>query len=173
MIRSVYSATSDTVTAYVSVMPNSESFASMRFPGALWAASGGGGGSGGLEYVTGSASCPGAQNDEVQFNIRNSGSTSISVSWLVATYSHTPTSYFQKVWWGSDQVFNSPNPRAASGDMISFNSNKSIGASSTETIRLEMFRDSQSGGGSSVDMTNTDFTITFSDGSVITFNSGT
>lgn len=175
MIRAVYSATNDTVTTYVSVMPNGESFASMRFPGAIWAASGGGGGggSGVIEYVTGSASCPGAQNDEVQFNIRNNGSTSISVSWLVVTYSHSPTSYFQKVRWGGDQMYNSPNPRAASADMISFGSSKSIGASSTETINIDMFKDSQSGGGSSVDMSSTDFTITFSDGSVITFNSGT
>ncbi len=38
MIRSVYSVTNDTVTTYVSVMPNGESFVSMRFPGALWSA---------------------------------------------------------------------------------------------------------------------------------------
>jgi len=176
MITAVYSATDDTVCAYISVLPGGESYASLRFPGALWAASSGGGGggsSGSLIYVAGSANVTGGQNDNVEFNIQNSGSSDVTVTWIVLTYTHSPTAYVERVKWGNSTVFNSSNPRGASGDTLTFSSSKTISASATQTIKLQRFRDSQSGGASNVDMSSTDFSVTFSDGSVVTFNSGT
>jgi len=174
MIKSVYSATNDTVTAYVSVMPNGESFASLRLPGAQFAASGGGGGGSGsvLEYVAGSAKTTGGQNDNVEFDSYNGSPGTITIPWIIATYTHSPTAFIEKVKWNNSTEFDSDSPRAASGDIITFSSAQAIAASATETIKLQDFRDAQSGGASNVDMTTTDFTITFSDGSVITFNSG-
>ncbi|MCK4858603.1 MAG: prepilin-type N-terminal cleavage/methylation domain-containing protein [candidate division Zixibacteria bacterium] len=173
-IQAVYSSTNDTVISYVSIMPGGTTHANLRLPGAPWAESGGGGGGGGsdLEFVTGSASCPGGGNNNVEFDIYNGSSSTITLTWLIATYSHTPTAYYRKVKCDGSVVFDSSNPRAASGDTASFTPSQLIWASEVKTIKLEDFNDTQSGVGAPVDMTNTDFTVEFSDGSTITFNSG-
>jgi len=174
-IRAIYAATDDTTSGWISVMPGGTSISSLRFPGALWAASGGGGGggsSGDLVYVPGSAQCTGGSNEDMQFNIYNDGSAGITVTWMVVTYSHSPTSYFEIVKWDGSTKFDSSSPRAASGDTISFSSSGTIAVSDSKTIVIENYRDAQSGGGSDVDMSGTDMTVTFSDGSTINFNSG-
>lgn len=175
-ITAVYSPTNDTVYTYVSVLPGGDSYASLRFPGAIWAASdggSGGGSSGNLIYVSGSAVLAGGQNDDVEFDIENTGSSNLTLTWLIATYSHSPAAYFERTRWGTSIVFDSSNPKAASADTVMFSFGQTLAAGSTETIRLQFFKDTQASGGTYVDMSSTDFTVTFSDGSVITFNSGT
>lgn len=173
LVSAVYSPTDDTVSAFVSVLPGGTSYVNLRFPGALWAVTGAGGSpSSDLEFVSGSASCEGASEDEVHFDIINDGSAAKTVSWIVVTYSHSPTAYFERVRWNNGSVFYSTSPRAASGNTVDFTPSKTIDPSQTITIELQDFRDVQSGGGANVDMRNTDMTVTFSDGSAITFNSG-
>ncbi len=173
LVRAIYRATDDTVTAYTSVLPRTGSTLTLRLPGDPFAGGGGGGGGGtpgSIEYVEGSAATTGIFNDDVEFDIINPGDEEVTITWLIAEFS--PTAYFQRIRWGGANVFNESNPKAASGDTCVFTSPQALGAGSSVEIDLEDFRDSPVGGWG-VDMSNTDFTITFSDGSAITFNSGT
>jgi len=172
-IEGIYRATNDTVTVFASVLPKSGATVNLRLPGDPFAASGGGGGAGGsdvLEYVIGSAQTTGANNDEIQFDITNTGTAGVTVTSLTATYS--PSAYFRRIRWDAGNVFNETNPRAGSGDVCTFISSKTLNTGKTITIELEEFEDAPTGG-SPIDVSNTDITVTFSDGSVITFNSGT
>lgn len=178
-VEAVYTSTNDTVMAYVSVLPGATAYVTLRIPKAPWSVAPGGGGGGGetsgsgdLILVAGSAQCDGGSNQSPRFNIYNDGSTNIAVEWLIATYSQTPTAYFQRVRFGSPTVFNSNNPRAASGDTVFFSSPQNVQDGTTVTIRIQNFRDAQSGSANYVDMSNVDFTIEFSDGSIVVFNSG-
>jgi prepilin-type N-terminal cleavage/methylation domain-containing protein len=172
-ISAIYASTGDSATAFVSVLPGGTAYVNLRFPGALWVVSSGGGPtSADLEYVPGSAYCSGGSHNDVAFEIVNNGSASKTITSLTATYSHAPTAYFERIRCAGGSVFFSSSPRAASGDNCTFNSPKQINPSETLEIRLEGFIDMQSGSGSNVDMRNTDITVTFSDGSVVTFNTG-
>ena len=167
-VEAVYRATNDTVTAYACVLPRIGAVLGFRLPNAPFGVSSSGGG-GSLEYVASSAQTTGANDDIVQFDITNTGSSSVAVDWLSAVYS--PTAYFQIINWGGSEVFNEAAPRASSGDTCTFTITKTLAASSSVTIQLHAFRTAPTGG-FPMNMQNTDFTITFSDGSVISFNSG-
>lgn len=180
-VQAVYTSTNDTVIAYVSVLPGATAYVTLRIPKAPWsvAAGGGGGGGGGgtptsgeIIFVPGSAQCDGGSNQSPRFSVYNDGQSDVQVDWLVATYSQTPTAYFQKVRFGSPTVFNSNNPRAASGDTIYFSPSQTLPSGNTAVVRLQTFRDTPNGSSNNVDMSNVDFTIEFSDGSAINFNSG-
>jgi prepilin-type N-terminal cleavage/methylation domain-containing protein len=176
-VEAIYTATDDTVAAVVSVLPGGTSYVTLRFPGALWAADVGGGGGGGssgdIEYVSGSANVGGADDNNVEFYIENTGSSNVTIDWVVLTYSHSPTAYFEELTCDGQQ-FDSWNPRAASGDTITFSSPVTLSASQSEKVEVEPFVDKQNGMGNvdPVDMRNVDITVTFSDGSVVTFNTG-
>lgn len=173
-IAAVYRATNDTVNSIVSCLPKTGAFVTLRLPGNPFAGSGGGGGGGGggsgtIEYVPGSASTTGASNNNVSFQVINNGGNSVTITSLTANYS--ATGYYQRVRWNGTNVFNQTNPRAGSGDTVPFSSSQFLAAGASATVALQVFRD-QPTGGSNADMSNVDFTITFSDGSVIAFNSG-
>lgn len=176
-LQAVYAATDDTVTAIASVLPGGTCYVTLRFPGALWAAQVGGGGggaaSGDLSYVSGSASVSGSDDNNIEFNVENGGSSSVTIDWLVLTYSHSPTAYFEELKCNGQQ-HDSWNPRAGSGDTISFSSPVTLSASEVESIEVKEFVDKRTGMGNvdPVDMRNVDITVTFSDGSVLTFNTG-
>ena len=69
-------------------------------------------------------------------------------------------------------VFNSNNPRASGGDTINFGSAKQVADGATATIAILNFKDTPSASGTDVDMCNIDFSVEFSNGSAVTFNSG-
>jgi len=166
MITAVYRATNDTVVTYAALLPKTGATVTMRLPGAPFAASGGGGGgSGSIEFVSGTASSP---NDDIYFSIWNTGSTAISVTSLTATW--TTTAFYRRIRWAGTTVFDSSNPRAASGQTVTFSSAQTLNPGQAVQIRLEDFRDTISGG-NNVNFTNEVFTVQFSDGSTIAFNS--
>ncbi|MFH2055576.1 MAG: carboxypeptidase-like regulatory domain-containing protein [bacterium] len=179
-VEAVYTSTNDTVMAYVSVLPGSTAYVTLRIPRAPWSVAPGGGGGGGggtpssgeLIFVPGSAQCDGGTNQSPRFSIYNDGSSNIEVEWLIATYTQSPTAYFQQVRFGSPTVFSSNNPRAASGDTIYFSPPQTVQDGVTVIVRLQNFRDAQSGASNVVDMSDVDFSVEFSDGSVVNFNSG-
>jgi hypothetical protein len=174
-VSAIYASAADTVTSYVSVLPGGVSYVTLRFPSALWAVSSTGGGSSSasdITYVSGSATCTGGSNEDIEFDIVNNGTTAVTIDWLIATYTHAPTAYYERVRWNGGSVFFSTSPRAASGETAGFNSTKTISAGETVTLTIENFTDVVSGGGSAVDMTNTDFLITLSDGTELTFSTG-
>lgn len=168
-VTAVYRATGDTVTTYAALLPQVGATIAMRLPEAPFAGTGGGGGgggTGGIEFVFGSASSP---SDDIQFTIWNSGTSSITVSTITANYA--TVSYYRYVRWNGTAVFNSPNPRAASGQVVTFSSSQTLTAGQSVVIRLEDFTNNQSGGGGSTSFANVVFTIQFSDGSSMAFNS--
>ncbi len=167
-ITAVYRATADTVYALASSLPKTGAFVNFRLPGSPFAGSGGGVGSSGIEYVSGTAQATGA-GDTVQFNIRNAGSSNVTITSLRAVYSHSPNAYYEFIKWGGTTVFNNNDPRAGSGDTAPISPSQTIAAGATVTLKLMRFLTADEGSGSAVDMTGTSFTITFSDGSVITF----
>lgn len=143
-----------------------------------------------LIYVTDSAS---EKKGDVWFSIQNSGYNDVSITSMTVVY---PTvAFYEQIKIGNSIVFSSTAPRAASGDTITFaaetiaGSGKPTqgvlirvdtaltttpdivikGSGDSKTIKIYNFKDVQTGNGSTVDMSGTTLTITFSDGSEIQF----
>jgi hypothetical protein len=168
IIKAIYSVPNDTVQTVVSVLPRSTVIATLRFPGALWAAGAGGGSSSDLQYVTGTASTPEEGNHNLQFDIVNNSSASKTITSIRLTYS--VTAYYEAVLWDGDAVFSYSGTRAGSGQTVNFTSGQTIAGSGGQvTARINDFETNSSGGGSPVDMSATPITVDFSDGSTITF----
>jgi prepilin-type N-terminal cleavage/methylation domain-containing protein len=167
IMTTVNTPTGDTVVSYVTVPPRSQVVNNIRFGYALWGGTGGPGG-GSLEYVAGSATTTNGGRS-IRFRISNNSGTDVTVDWLEATYSTTPTSYYERVRWNFFTVANQTNPRFGSGDRASFSSSMILTDGSTATVRLQNFNTAQSGPGSGANVTGTTFTVVFSDGSEITF----
>jgi len=165
----IYQPTGDRLRRFVSVLPKSSVYNVFHLPLDAWNDSTG---TGGLILVAGSQSITGGDCDKFKFSVKNTTASDIQVSSMTLTWS-SPTAYYEKIKWGGNEVFDSDNPRAGSGDTASFSQAKTITAGSTVEIQVEKFKSTQSGGGSDVDISNATFTIRFSDGSVITVALGT
>ena len=165
----------DTLNRKIHIDPKSSYHYDIQVPTSLWCdttssgSSGGGGSSGAIEYVSGSAQTKTGKCDRVEFDITNTSGSSIDISNIIVTWS-SPTAFYEKVRFGSDEVVDE-EPQIASGATAVFDNIKTITAGQTVTIRLDDFED-EDDDGDEVNMANTDFTVTFSDGSVVTFNSG-
>ncbi|MCK4607296.1 MAG: prepilin-type N-terminal cleavage/methylation domain-containing protein [candidate division Zixibacteria bacterium] len=168
-IEIIYIPDDDTLRRFVSVLPASSPYGEYNLAANVWT---GGGSGGGLEYVAGSAVTKGGNCDKIEFDVTNTSGSSISVTSLTLTWA-SPTAYYEKIkFGGGGAVFDQNNPRAASGEEVTFSSSRVVAGGSTETIKIEKFRDVVTGGGNKVDMTGIDLTVLFSDGSTFTFNSG-
>lgn len=163
-VTAIYSPTNDTLVRNAVVLPKSSTLVDFRFRGNLW--SSGSGGS--LTYVTGSASAPNAGRD-VSFQVRNTGSSSVTITNLRAVYTDV-TKYYETVVWGGSTVANQTNPRFASGQTVTFGSAQTVAAGATVTVNLNNFRNCQTGGCGNANMVGNTFTIVFSDGSTIIFS---
>jgi len=165
-LAAVYAPTTDTLVRTAVVLPRSTTILDFKFRGSLW---GSGGSGGSLSYVSGTASLTGG-GQQLDFDVRNSGSSSVNVTSVKLTYSHTPTSYYELVRWGGTTVANQTNPRFGSTQTISFSSSQTIAAGASVTIEVQNFRECQTGGCPGANMAGTTFTVEFSDGSIITFS---
>jgi prepilin-type N-terminal cleavage/methylation domain-containing protein len=173
-VQAIYSATDDTVTAFASVLPRNGASVSLRLPGNPFAASEGGGGGGGggsawIEYAPGTAQTTGTADNNIEFYVYNAGTTSILIDNLIAQYSLP--AYFRYIRWDGTIVFNETTPRAGSGDTCIFSITKVLAIGATARLQLQQFKNAPIGG-SNADVSDSEFTFTFSDGSTITFNSG-
>ena len=168
-VKAIYQATNDTVQTVVSVLPKSTVQATLRFPGAIWAAtSGGGGGTSSMQLVPGSVSTSGTNRSNIQFSVENPTTSSKFITSIKVTYAKV--AYYRQVIWVSTTVFNNSNPRAASGQTVAFTSGMPIGAyGQVVRIQINEFRTTASGSSSLVNMSATSITVDFSDGSTITF----
>jgi prepilin-type N-terminal cleavage/methylation domain-containing protein len=162
-VNAVYSTTSDTATLFISVLPGSETIANLRLPGNLWSAAGGGGG---LTLVAGSATTKNGGRD-IEFRVENNSGSDISITSIKAVYA--TSAWYEQVKIAGSTVFNNNNPRGGSGDTQTFSS-IIISNGSNVKVEYKKFKDAQSGPAMNVDMSGTSFTITFSDGSVVTFS---
>ena len=159
-VTAIYTPTSDTIVRTAVVLPKSGGDVDFRFRGNLW-------GGGTLIYVPGSSGTQNVNHD-VFFQIQNTGSGAVIVSSLKAVYA--TSGFYEQVVWGTTTVANQTNPRFGSNQVVNFGSAQTLAAGATVTIHLNNFRSCQTGGCGNVNMNGTTFTITFSDGSVITFS---
>jgi prepilin-type N-terminal cleavage/methylation domain-containing protein len=168
-IKAIYQATNDTVQTVVSVLPRSTVQATLRFPGALWAATSTGGSSATtMQLVPGSVTISGTNNSNLQFSIENTTTSSKYITSIRVT--HTKVAYYRRVIWASTTVFNNNTARAASGQTVTFSAGQPIGAyGGVVRIQINEFRSTASGSSSLVNMSATPITVDFSDGSTITF----
>ncbi len=170
-IQIVYIPGSDTLKRFVSVTPKSTVYDEYLFPTNYWnTASGGGGGSGAIQYVNGTGQTTGGNCDKINFDIVNTSGSTITITSITPVWA-SPTAYFKEVEYDGDKVYEEENPRVGTGTTATFTSSKTINAGQTVNIEIKGFRD-QPTGGNKVNMSNIDFTVTFSDGSVVTFNTG-
>ena len=173
-LTAVYQPSHDTLNKFVSVIPNSSSYGIYYLSTDIWRETTGGGGSsaGALEYVNGSAQTYGGQCNNIQFSVTNTSGATIKVTSIQLDWSG-PTAYFEKVRFDGEEVFEANGPRPGTGDPVPFDSPGTVNAGQTVTVQVTDFRaNSSGGGGQRVDMNSVNMTITFSDGSVITFNTG-
>ncbi|MDD5426804.1 MAG: hypothetical protein PHN52_10025, partial [candidate division Zixibacteria bacterium] len=98
------------------------------------------------------------------FWIQNNSGSDITINSVVLLWS-SPTAYYRYARWQGTTVFNRSNPKAASGELISF-SPQTISSGESVKIEFDDFRTFPNGG-SPVNMNNTSFNIAFSDGSII------
>lgn len=151
-----------------------------------------------LSYVEGSAEAITPGNDDLEFKIINMGGNPVTVTSLKAEFPGTMF-YERIVWGATtvwNYLTDGGGIRAASGATKTFNPSQTIGGTGNpaeakiihvedlattaptiilkgsgvaKTITLENFRNVQAGPGTAVVVSNVQFTMTFSDGSVMTF----
>ncbi|MBN2226596.1 MAG: prepilin-type N-terminal cleavage/methylation domain-containing protein [candidate division Zixibacteria bacterium] len=167
-LRAINTPTSDTVISYVSVNPGSNAICNLHFGVSLWSGSSPSG-SDDLELVAGTPTTMGG-GDEIQFEIRNNSGESKTINWIEVSYTRSPTTYFEEVVWNGFIVAFKFNDRYTSDDHVTFFFSRTINNGSTATITIGGFTDRQNGNGSHENMAGTDFTVMFSDGSIITFS---
>jgi general secretion pathway protein G len=169
----VYQPTHDTLDKFVSVDPRASVYGTYYLPADVWTAPTGGGSTvGSLVFVTGSAYIYGNQCHNLRFQITNTSGSDIDLSSIQLDWG-SPTAYYDKVYVDGHQVVNANSPRPGSGTLSDFNSPRTVIAGGTVVVQITDFRSNTSnGGGSKVNMSGVDLTVTFSDGSVLTFNTG-
>ena len=169
-VKAIYQSTNDTVQTVVSVLPRSTAQATLRFPGAIWAATSGGSGGGAtsMQLIPGTVVLSGTTHSNLRFSIENPTSASKLITSIKVT--HDKVAYYRRVIWGSTTVFNNNAARAASGQTVTFTSGMPISPfGGTTQIQINEFRTTSSGASSLVNMSTTPMTVEFSDGSSITF----
>ncbi|HWR82579.1 MAG TPA: hypothetical protein VN285_04700 [Candidatus Deferrimicrobium sp.] len=164
-IRILYMPSIDTVKRFVSVLPASSLYNEYYLPSNVWHDTAVGGA--GLSYVNNSDTLLSANCFKLLFWITNSGTSAISVNWIKLTWS-SPTAYYKLVLWGAITVRDG-NPALTSGSTANFTSTQILNPGQSIQILIDGFHADPGGGGPPVDMSNTTFTVQFSDGSTFSF----
>jgi hypothetical protein len=125
----------------------------------------------GLELVAGTVVTGGGGCKQLTFSVRNAGNTAVTVTSLTLTWA-APTAYFDRVKVGGQVVFDSGQPRIGPGTSAVLDTPAAIAAGQTVAIDIYDFKANATSGGANVSMANVQMTITFSDGSVVSFNTG-
>jgi len=163
----IYIPDDDTIRRFVSVSPGSDLYGEYYLAADIW--SGGSGGSGGITKITGSdslyADCRG-----FYFWIENNSGSAVSIDSITITWS-SPTAYYRYVIWDGTTVVNRNNPKVASGETVAFSSTRTINDGESLRVDIDNFR-ANPVGGLNVDIDNVDFTVQFSDGTVISVSTG-
>ncbi|UCE24631.1 MAG: hypothetical protein JSU74_00850 [Candidatus Zixiibacteriota bacterium] len=168
LVEAIYTPEVDTLSRYLTVLPrhNSDDIVIFNFASAWFSTAGTGDSM--LTLVAGSDSVYGVACHTISFDVANNTGGDVTVSSITLTWVG-PTAYYQFVYWGGTKVFDSSAPRHGSGELTTFDMNQTISNGDTVTVVVDEFRDSDVGGSSRENMGSTDFTVEFSDGSVIEF----
>ncbi|MFC1475026.1 type II secretion system protein [Candidatus Zixiibacteriota bacterium] len=161
----IYSPSDDTLNRFASVIPNSNVYEEYYFGANLWySTSGGGGGGIGITLVPNSDSLRTNPNcNNVYYWIENTSGSDIVVTSMSLTWS-SPTAYYAKIEWDGISVYNGGSSDKGSGDIAIFSTPQTFYNGTQIKISHLLFR-ANPGGGSPANMDNTDFIVTFSDGS--------
>jgi type II secretory pathway pseudopilin PulG len=163
-LRIVYSPTVDTLYRYCNILPRNKTSRTYKFGSAYFNT----GSSGtGLIFVTNSDTLWTGGCFKLKFWIENNSDAAITINTMTLIWS-SPTAYYKKVTWDGTTVSNL-SPSAGSGDVSVFSSPQIINPGDQIMITVEDFKPNPNGGGAPVDMTGTDFSIEFSDGSMFDF----
>lgn len=125
----------------------------------------------GLELVAGSVSVGGGGCKRLTFSVRNAGTGTVGVTSLTLTWA-APTAYFDRIRIAGQDAFDSGHPRRGSGSVALLNASFSIAAGQTKQMVVYDFKANPNSGGANVNMADVQMSVTFSDGSVVTFNTG-
>lgn len=160
----IYLPDNDTLSRFVSVTPKSTPYNEYFLASSPWSA-----GVAGLTLVPNSDSL---KNDchGFFFWIRNNSGSDITVSSVVLTWSGT-TAYYRYIIWDGSIVFDRNNPKAASGELVTFSGPQTISDGETIKIEFDNFRTFPSSG-PSVNIDNIDFTVEFFDGTTLNVITG-
>jgi len=118
-------------------------------------------------FVPGSADMEDGNCQDVHFQIKNDTNKMIWVDSMTISYSYSGV-YFIEVKVDGDEVAKDQDPLLSSGQLLEFTKWK-IKKGQTLLVEMKDFEDRSDGNGQPVGMGSIDFTITFSDGSVLTF----
>lgn len=167
-LKVVYRPDGDTIARIVSVTPHSTIAVASRFPEDLWFNAPASGGP--LTFINGSDTTYGSNCENVSFWVTNTGGglasiTSITVSWT------GKTAYYKSIMWGPTVVFDlGGSPRGVAGGTYTLSSAQTLAPGASVKISVTDFRKSNTvGGGNRRDMQDVPFTISFSNGSVLSF----
>ncbi|MCH7877943.1 MAG: prepilin-type N-terminal cleavage/methylation domain-containing protein [candidate division Zixibacteria bacterium] len=165
-IRSVYSTQNDTAETFVSVAPRVGGFVdNLRFGAGYWTETTGGT-PGVIEYVAGTGEI---KDDLFRLDIKNTGGSNLEISWMVITWDASPTIYAEQVDLGTAIYFFNDCNKLSSGDTVFVSPTNTMAPSPPNlTIKVRDFSDALCGGASADVPDNTDVTVTFSNGDVIT-----
>lgn len=150
-----------------------------------------------LVLAAGSARIKGTGKNDIEFFITNFSSSNINITSFKAVYSTDPPAFYERINIGTTTVYNSTNPRLASGDTVTFSAITVAAGSGVSdsipiriqspvtevadigigtlgrgaSIKIEMlnFKDAQTGSASAVNMIGVPMEVTFSDGSIVRF----
>ena len=165
-LKLIYTPNVDTLLRYASILPRHKSTVSYKFASAYFAGGGGGGGGGGVVYVAGSATNSGGHHDHMGFDIQNTSGGSVTINSIEATYSTSPASFYGEFMWDGTRLWKDDNDQRGTGETLSF-ADQIIAAGATVTVELKRFRRPRNGS-TKFDIRGTEFTITFSNGDVVT-----
>ncbi len=126
---------------------------------------------GDIVYEEGTAETEGEHCSRVSFDVTNITSEAITINSMALTWVG-PTAWYKKAEVDDEDEIEQDKPQLGSGDSGHFDNSVTLAAGETITIEIESFVDQHWEGGDGVDMSGTDMTVTFSDGSSTTFNTG-
>lgn len=167
-LRIVYRPLNDTIARQVSVAPLSSGTVTFRFDQDLWFSPVVSAGS--LVFINGSDTTFGSGCENVSFWVTNTGGAAVSITSVSVRWTGR-TAYYKTINWGGTIVFNlGGSPRGVSGANYTLTTAQSVAAGATARISvLDFRRRNTSSGGNRRNMQGFPFTITFSNGSVVTF----
>jgi len=165
----VYIPGHDTIKRFVSVLPGSSIHGDYILSANVWQAAPA---DSNEEYLTKiidsdslNSGCGG-----IHFWIENDTGHPVNISTVTLTWSGQ-TAYFRYFIWNGVTVFDSSNPKAGSGELVTFSAPQTIADGQKIRVEFDFFK-SKPTGGPNVDMDNLTFTVTLSDGSTMTVTTG-
>ncbi len=170
LVEAIFEPNADTLTRYITILPKHKSSVSYNFAQSYFGIASPADSM--IKFVASSDTIfSNSACNNFSFWIENQTGSDIAISNLTATWS-SPTAYYQQITWDGTTKYNAGSPGAGSGELATFTVADTIANNSSIKIELLAFKTAPPGAPSSVDMSNTTFTILLSDGSTFDISTG-